>query len=156
MYINRWNHHDYVKNITPQSCLLLSPTVSLCWRITNQLDMFFFFPTLWYKIWEKEYFISLLGQSLHWHESTPQKKTGDGKLTSWVTQWCIYRSEVSHSLSEGKKGPEYCEIRAMKDSGTICQGGNSDHVQMWFHMVRTGSLVLFYLKWGRSFLSIGS
>lgn len=95
------NHSGYVKNKTLYFCLLLSPLiVSLCWRITNQLR---------YRIWEKN-FISVLRQR-HWLEPTPQRKTSNGKLSlshmqySLVdaTQWCISRSEVSHSLSEGKK-----------------------------------------------------
>lgn len=77
MYIRGWNHNGYVNNITLYYCLLLFLPSHYVFMSEDHepVGQCVFFPTLRYKIWEKEYFISVLGQSLRWLELTPQKKT---------------------------------------------------------------------------------
>lgn len=78
-----------------------------------------FFPTLRYKIWEKEYFISVLRQSLRWLELAPQKKPA-GRWQVEVFPRAIFLGgcntvvhlQVLHSLSE-EKGVQ----KSMSDEG---------------------------------------
>lgn len=70
----------YVKNISFYCCLAFFPHCVFVSEDYKPAAQCAFFPNLRYKIWEKEYFMSVLRKSLHWLELTLQKKTGDDKL----------------------------------------------------------------------------